>query len=427
MFQLSFRLMMKNTSNASKPDLFDGQKNKTSLYTTMIPLCHHIASENQHGVMDFKCAEFIPAFTSHGLCLTRNGDSQDNIFQPSYYLDTFKETFLPEHFKQQVRYIGNKASARQFALMIDGNRYNDLKRGLAWNISRRTPFILSVHSPTDTADTREWENQVIEVKAGYITTIRIKIVQLVSDASVRTVKLHKRGCRFSDENKDLSVFKWYSADNCLLECSMDFAEATCGCRPWDYPAVPKVTKVGRTSKICEFYGSSCFNSILQGNITEECREKCVSNCNDIKYSISIETQPIDEDGEICRSQADPDDALRIEIKIYIKTLLSRDSTSDFDNIQKLGMMNLIKDMLLQTDNSSYLNKEATFEKNCKRKLKYDIAGVILKISPSFKRLEQDVRVSMTDILGSLGKCLAAFTKYYHVLNEFYLNTYKSRR
>ena len=407
MFQLSFRLMMKKTSAPSKPDLFDAQKYKTSLYTKMIPLCHHIGSGHQHYVKDFKCSEFIPAFTSHGLCLTRNAESQDNIFQPSYYMDTFKKTFLHENFKQHVRYIGNEVSNRQFALVVDGNRHHDLKSGLSWNISTRTPFHISVHSPNDIADIRQWDNEVIEVQAGYITTIRIHIVQLISDPSVRSLKLQKRGCRFPDENKDLSVFKWYSKVNCLLDCSMNFAEAICGCRPWDYPTVPKVSKVGRTSNMCEFYGSSCFNSILNKNITEECKEKCVSSCDEVKYSISIDKEPIDEDGEICLSQADPDDALRREIKKYIKMLFPDNSTSDIDIPRKRAMTNLIKDMLLQKDDSYYLNEKLPFEKSCKAKLKYDIAGVIVKISsPSFMRLEQDIRVSMTDKLGSLGKYLA---------------------
>lgn len=85
-------------------------------------------------------------------------------------------------------------------------------------------FRVSLHSPNDIADVREWYKKGIEVATGHITTIRISSKQLTTDNTVREIDVEKRGCRFHDENEDLSVFEWYSKANCLLDCSMNLSQ-----------------------------------------------------------------------------------------------------------------------------------------------------------------------------------------------------------
>ena len=107
--------------------------------------------------------------------------------------------------------------------------------------------------------------------------------------------------RFTDENGELSSVKLYSKINCLLDCNMKYAENICGCRPWDYPTSEHGSKTSTRNqlRICDFYGSSCFNRALQQNLKSKCDSKCVPNCDEIDYSVVIEVEPIDPKKRIC--------------------------------------------------------------------------------------------------------------------------------
>ena len=72
---------------------------------------------------------------------------------------------------------------------------------------------------------------------------------------------------------------------------MEEAEKLCGCRPWDYPTTVNQSKV-RASRICDFYGNSCFNSVLENGLAQICQTMCVAGCNELKYTISMEKESI---------------------------------------------------------------------------------------------------------------------------------------
>ena len=106
----------------------------------LIPYCSKIIARqdrvkktsviNSH---DTRCSDFLPRYTNHGLCLTRNGASLNHILKPSSSIDNFKEIFNPLNSVTNVQNISMDSSDHQFGFLIDANRYKDLKRGVEWN------------------------------------------------------------------------------------------------------------------------------------------------------------------------------------------------------------------------------------------------------------------------------------------------------
>ena len=67
---------------------------------------------------------------------------------------------------------------------------------------------------------------------------------------------------------------------------------------------------------------------------------------------------------------------------------------------------MIRDILIKSNEETthYVNETLAFEEDCKRKLKSDIAVVIVSIdSPTFTRTAQTIRVSSFDKLAIIGK------------------------
>ena len=46
----------------------------------------------------------------------------------------------------------------------------------------------------------------------------------------------------------------------------------CGCAPWDYP-MPNEKPGKVATPICDFYGSSCFNSYIENGLAENCKKE----------------------------------------------------------------------------------------------------------------------------------------------------------
>ena len=361
-----------------------------------------------------KCSGFLPAFTNHGLCLTRNGINPDKIFNSIPYLNAFQSSFLFGNEKYEVKNMSSDLSDRRYSFVIDGNRYKDLKRGIEWNSMPHATMKLNIHNPHDIADIRGWRGDVINVPMGKITTVRISFAQLQSEQSVRDVDIEKRDCRFKEENDDMSSIDRYSKINCLFDCTMEFAEKRCGCRPWDYPTSNEKSKQNTSKnqlRICDFFGSSCYNNVLQGTSTSECQGKCISDCNEIKYSMSINFLPLDSDNGICGLIDNSNTNWELNIKSHLTSLFSdkkvHDSdASNLDGPPERWTMKLIKDAL-QTNVSSneayYIDETRAFQKDCKAKLQSDIAVVHVIIgSPTFTRMVKSVKVSTSEKVAIFG-------------------------
>ena len=402
--------------NTSVQYPFNRSQYNEYLFTRLVPICSNTLlqtqteANNQQNDVDMTCSDFLPSFTNNGLCLTRNGASLNQIFISNSHLRAFQTIFHPKHYNPSVKKIETDHSGYHFTFVLDANTYKDLKRGLDWNSSSNTVFTLGIHSPNDTADIRGWYQKIVTVSPGYITRINIKPSQLTSDESIRGLDMKTRKCNFPDENSELSSMKWYSKVNCLLDCNMEFAESICGCRPWDYPTSDQINKtlISHQLRICDFYGNTCFNGALR-KITPQCNSKCISNCEEVNYSMYIVKEPIDPKNRICSYLKEPITTMDIQIKKYIRSLFSENNWYDdaddvSDSPPERRIMNLIKDILLKANESYYAEEKHAFERDCAAKLESDIAAVIVSIdSPKFSRMIKSVKASTFDKMANLGK------------------------
>ena len=387
--------------------------------TKLLPICKQSMlqskTKSKHERNDdpmMICSEFLPTLSNHGFCLTRNAANLDRIFKSSDYMSTFRDIFYPPNSKHDVKNIQRDLSAHHFTLLIDGNSYKNLKRGKDWKVSANTVFNLGIHSTYDTADIRGWFNQILNIPTGYITKISVKQVEIKADNSLRSIGKERRGCRFTEENEDLNSVKSYSKVNCLLDCKMEEAEELCGCRPWDYPSPdkPNNSSFDDRSRICDFYGTSCFNKILQENEESACHTKCVPNCDEINYSISIGKEPIDPGNRICSYYSNPNNALEDEIKKYMLAQFVEHKQDGNKNGHiaasppEKRILNLFKGFISKSNESYYTDERSSYEKDCKAKLNSDMAAVVISIdSPTFTRMIKSSKVSFFDKLAILGK------------------------
>ena len=65
---------------------------------------------------------------------------------------------------------------------------------------------------------------------------------------------HENKACFFPKDKDLSFFKHYSQDNCLLECKLKKITKHCNCTPWYLKQ--------KELEICTFKGNQCLETQL---------------------------------------------------------------------------------------------------------------------------------------------------------------------
>ena len=412
---MNFRLSQ-DQGNYSSDHLFDKEKYKQVLFTRLLPICKQSMLQDETFTSQddsmMICSDFLPTITNHGICLTKNAANLKEIFKTSDYLTKFQDTFYPTDSQHDIRAVERDLAKHHFTFLVDANSYKDLKRGKDWNTTSNTIFNLGIHSTKDVADIRGWFDRIIKISSGYINKITIKILEISADETLHSLDKEQRGCRFTEESNDLSSVKSYSKVNCLLDCKMDEAEKICGCRPWDYPppTYNNDSTVSKQTKICDFYGSSCFNKVLQENVESVCHEKCVPNCDEISYSISIDKEEIDPRNRICSYFGNPKNTLEFEIKKYMLSQFTQDDqyagNIDFkaSNPPERRILNLFKGVLSKSNHSYYMAEKTAYERDCEAKIDSDLAVVIVSIdSPKFTRMVKSAKVSFFDKLAILGK------------------------
>ena len=397
---------------------------KDPFYTKLIPTCIQrnllskfspISADTSQND-DSTCTDFIPSFSNHGLCLTKNGADLDTLFHQNEYLGTFKKVFNFQEYHKEIKNIAEQPSEQHMTFIIDGDSFKNLKRGSSeWNSSSYTEFRVGLHSPTDVADIRGWDSKIINVPTGFVTSIKVDLSEQKGDSSIRPVSVSKRGCKFNDENEDLSSIKWYSKINCFVDCKMDIGEKVCGCRPWDYPRKGQHNTIQTTDpvRICDFFGSSCFNKILSRNMEEKCKRRCSPECDKIGYKMVITKESLNLNNRICGFENQPYTNLEQNLKMYMLSQFWEDNIIRFSNVDsgyalasgppEKRILNLMRDVLSSQNVSYYSDQKKAFERDCKEKLNSDIAVVIVSIdSPTFDKTTKRVQVTMIDKLGVLG-------------------------
>ena len=391
-----FRRTVNNNKNTAVNVKTSDFKFLQSWSASVVPVCMQDSFS-----LPTDCSDFIPSFTNEGLGYTRNGADLNVIYQPSTYIDNFKEKMLFNKTATKVRRTKGSGINHQYSFLINANRYMDLRRGINWNQTARPKLKLAIHSSFDIADIKEIG---VHIYPGYLTTIRVNTAQLVSNEDIRGLDIMKRQCKFADERQGLKIVNWYSRNNCLFECSMDLAQDTCGCRPWDYPREDKSTRKQNSNRVCDFFGSSCFNKMMKKEYTEEqCRKKCTADCMEIKYSLSVDQSPLDSQEYICINPKNKDATTEYSIQNSIWRNMFGDEIEG-NKVSWFQTTNTDRIIRTAQDAITITNKTMSQTDFCIKKVIADIAVVEVVInSPTVLRLIQGVKVSFVEKMANFGE------------------------
>ena len=397
---------------------------------SFIPVC---MEDSKNAPKD--CFDFKPAFSDQGICFTRNAAPMEQIYKSTRYIQSFEKTF--QFNKRSLAIKPNKGSGFQnlYSFIVDNGNYGELKRGmkignlgkdktyrLGGMESPQAEFLISIHSPHDVADT---VSNGIKVQSGYETTIRVNLLEYHSTESVKGLHIDKRKCLFSDEHENSMLFLHYSKVNCEIECKLDYAERSCGCRPWNYPRPFKHHQKDSENPICNFFSSSCFHSVIKYEQVEKfCFENCFASCNEVKYTISTERVPLSFNEEMCtplsKEIGNPSKTTKASksIKRSIWNHIFRlphvgNSNINANIILYLGQKNPKKYRWFKQTSTyniskmvydSLMNETLTDKEYCIQKLMNDIAIVnVIVNSQSVVKLIQSVRVTFSDMLANIGR------------------------
>ncbi len=108
-------------------------------------------------------------------------------------------------------------------------------------------------------------------------TMLVTPAMVHTDASLKDLALQDRSCYFGTEAEraGLTVFKVYSQEGCLFECSLWKAYKECGCVPWDYPHPEE------NVTMCDRTGDMCFRDLMatgaQACLHISCGKKCCAH------------------------------------------------------------------------------------------------------------------------------------------------------
>ena len=166
----------------------------------------------------------------------------------------------------------------------------------------------------------------------------------------------------------------------------------CDCIPWDYP-IPRDTNNESTRiSICDFYGSSCFNSYIENGMAPWCQKNCDPGCNEVKFTTVTEKEKINWQS-IC--SYDPDDTKNILNPFDIQTFEYLFNTT---YPGKDGIIRLQEALTKSDDSKTFLYYY------CKEKLIHDIAMVeVVMDSPTVIKYIQNYKASTTDKMANFGK------------------------
>ncbi len=63
-----------------------------------------------------------------------------------------------------------------------------------------------------------------QISPGSNNLVAMSAVKINAHPNIRSLKPHKRNCRFPDENEGLKIYKSYKQSNCQLECLLSLAQ-----------------------------------------------------------------------------------------------------------------------------------------------------------------------------------------------------------
>ena len=246
------------------------------------------------------CSAIFTTFpTDNGMCCTFNMRSAEEIFQGKKYQHFVKS--MQEYDKANS--VINSTIPEYFSEQSEPKTLPGRNKGLTLILDGHSNFfdVASVNSDTEGflgyIGTREsfpfMSEEAFEIKPGQVNMIALSATNIYADENLRAISVEDRKCRFSDENSDLKLHKFYSYTNCMFECRLLFAQSqllinnisTIPCLPWYFPSQDDEVV------ICDPWEAVEFFKFMTTHVPENSCEHCVTECDKTKYDYSVISAP----------------------------------------------------------------------------------------------------------------------------------------
>ena len=166
----------------------------------------------------------------------------------------------------------------------------------------------------------------------------------------------------------------------------------CGCIPWDYN--PTEHNRQKDTKICDFFGTSCFKSFLRNGLADTCKETCTADCNKVAYTASVEKEALDWE-KLCSYEHNSKMSTSglFELKVV-------ERIRNITHLENAGIIKFQEALMESGDTNKFLTSY------CRAKMRYDVAIVdIIMASPEAEKYVQALKVNFTDKVANLGKVI----------------------
>ena len=244
------------------------------------------------------CSQIFTTFpTDIGMCCSFNIKAADDIFYNSTYTKLIKELqIMDQKMSFQHKSISSTVhmdlktqpgKSRGLTVVLDSHSNlfspgsnNADTNGFIGLVKPRGSFLLTA---LDGFELRPGHNNIVAISAQLIT----------SEEGLRGLKPQERNCKFEEENSMLKFYQNYTQTNCLLECSLLFAQKIIltkypnlhPCTPWFFPSMD----IAPYS--CDPWTAAEMYEVMLNTPEQECGQ-CLPDCQTTIYKTTISAVPL---------------------------------------------------------------------------------------------------------------------------------------
>jgi hypothetical protein len=132
-----------------------------------------------------------------------------------------------------------------------------------------------------------------QIKTGHNNMIALSATEIDATDDLRSISPINRNCLFPDETGNLKLYKSYSKSNCLLECTLYYAQnkltkklnMTTPCTPWYFPFQDGAATV------CDPWQAILFYEYMFNDIPDDICSYCLPDCVNTIYHPVVTSLP----------------------------------------------------------------------------------------------------------------------------------------
>ena len=358
-----------------------------------------------------KCSDIFTTFpTDVGMCCSFNIKAAEEIFYNSTYTNLIKELQLKDKLASfQYENIST-------ILPMDFTTQPGKNRGLTVVLDSHS----NLFSPgSNNADTNGFIGLVkprgsfpqtalggFELRPGHNNIVTISAKIITCDEGLQGLNAQERNCKFEEENSKLKFYQNYTQTNCLLECSLLFAQKNVlnkypnlqTCMPWFFPS----TDIAPFA--CDPWIAAEMYELMLDVPEYECRH-CLPDCQTTIYQTTISAVPLRQ----CLLQ---NARLGLFCKGNQASMSNQIITGSFvekQYIKRLGKLPFFIKSLFPTSNrthSSTIPRQDIFGRSSYDPMESDIAKVQIYFkSPTAIEIRKQLKMSWIDFLSNTGGIL----------------------